>query len=326
MTSLRVYKDQQKYREWVKEKPEISLFMKDWWLDAVCEGAEWSAVLVEHPEFGVIGALPYQLKSYFGKKVILPPLLCPYLGPWLYDDEDEKRSPIKEKFRYWHIMDLLSGGLPPVSIFVGQWLPKHQDWLPFHWKGYRQTTRYTFILEDLSNAERCFEQFKGNIRTNVRKASETLHVTKENDIASFYRVHQQSFHRQQKQSPISLDLLTRVFESGREAAEASIWLAKDGSGQVYAGVLTVTDQKKVYILVSGVDTSMGNVGALNLCYWKIIEAYEGSGKQLDFEGSMLEKVAPVFLSFGSTMQPYQRVYRFANKGYELISLLLNKVK
>jgi len=325
MAALQVYSDQQKYRAWVSERPQVSLFMHDWWLDAVCNDAEWSAVMVEHPEFGVVATLPYQMKKYYGQSVILPPLLCPYLGPWLYED-GEDRTYIKEKFRYWQLMDELASGLPPVAIYVGQWLPEHQDWLPFHWKGFRQTTRYTFVIEDLSSAAQCFDQFKGNIRTNIRKASSTLFVTQEDDLDAFFHVHQQSFARKQQQSPIPKSLLQGVYKAAKEQANATIWLAKDDKQQVFAGVLTVSDQSKVYILVSGVDASLGNIGALNLCYWKIIEAYAGSGKQLDFEGSMLETVAPVFLSFGGKMIPYQRVYRFANKGYEWISLLFNKVK
>lgn len=325
MTDLHILTDQNRYRDWCKNVPDLPIFMQDWWLDEVCQEGSWSAVLIEDKNGAIKAALPFQLKKYYGQTVVLPPILTPYLGPWIAVEEDDNRSYLKEKSIYWKLMDLVAEGLPSTAIFAGQWLPEVQDWLPFKWRGFQQTTRYTFILEDISDSQACFEAFKGSTRTNIRKAEAQLRVIQTEDADLFYQVHQKSFIRQGTESPLSQTVLTKLYQAAGARGQAEIRLAIDEKEQVHAGVLTVHDAHKVYVLISGVDADLGNKGALHLLYWEVIKHYSGRVPQLDFEGSMLPNVAPVFLSFGTRQVPYLRIFKFRNKWVEIVARLLNKV-
>lgn len=325
MTDLHILTDHNRYRAWCKSVPDLPIFMQDWWLDEVCRDSSWSAVMVEDKKGVIKAALPFQLNKYYGQTVVLPPILTPYLGPWIAVEEDDNRSYLKEKSIYWRLMDLLVEGLPSAAIFAGQWLPEVQDWLPFKWRGFHQTTRYSFVLDDISDPQACFDAFKGSTRTNIRKAKSQLQVLRTDNVDLFYQVHQKSFDRQGTESPLTQKLLSNLYETASSRGQAEIRLAMDEEDQVHAGVLTVHDAQKVYVLISGVDADLGNKGGLHLLYWEVIKQYSGRVPQLDFEGSMLPTVAPVFLSFGTRQVPYLRVFRFRNKWIEIAARMFNKV-
>src|SRR5690606_37348753 len=50
------------------------------------------------------------------------------------------------------------------------------NWLPLFWKGYNQTTAYTYIIEDLKDHSKIFSEFKENVRREIRKAEKTITI------------------------------------------------------------------------------------------------------------------------------------------------------
>lgn len=312
------------YSEWANSQGDLPLYMNTWWLDIVSGEGDWSAVLVSSSNGQVVGALPYTTKKRYGLSVIIPPMMTAYSGPWIFLKKDSRRTYIKAKHRYWEILDRIIQGLPTSAIQIIQTSPDIDDWLPFHWKGFRQTTRYTFLLEDISDPEACYEGFKGNIRTNIRKAESKLKVIKSNDVNALYDIHNQSFISQGSTSPIPRQLLIDLYNAAASRGQANIHLAIDQNQTVYAGTMTFKDCEKAYILISGVDRSKGNIGALNLLYWHVIQYYSKDIKVIDFEGSMLEGVAPVFLAFGAKMYPYHRLIRYKNKAIEIAAVMTGK--
>ena len=316
--------DKAKYRSWASEQAGLPLYMSDWWLDIVSHGAEWSAVIVQSDDGTVTGALPFVLKKYYGMSVILPPLMTAYSGPWIGLPEDDRRTYIKTKMQRWEIQTALVSALPHAALSIIQTSTDIDDSLPFTWQGYRQSIRYTFLIEDISDPQKCFEQFKGNIRTNIRKAERQLKVISSTDPDKLYDIHNKSFAHQEGHSPIPRSFLKKLYHAAAERQSASIHLAVDDRESVYAGVMVFSDEEKVYVLISGVDRSLGNVGALNLLYWHVIQIYAGRVQTLDFEGSMLEGVAPVFLSFGAKIHPYFRLIKYKNKLIETVATLSGK--
>src|SRR5438552_2097817 len=44
------------------------------------------------------------------------------------------------------------------------------DWLPFCWRGFTQTTRYTYVLQDISNPATLWNNLRSNCRRDLRLA------------------------------------------------------------------------------------------------------------------------------------------------------------
>src|SRR5689334_24058521 len=40
------------------------------------------------------------------------------------------------------------------KLFFQAFHPSSSNWLPFYWSGFRQTTRYTYVIEDLTDLNR----------------------------------------------------------------------------------------------------------------------------------------------------------------------------
>ena len=47
------------------------------------------------------------------------------------------------------------------------------DWLPFYWEGYRQTTRYTYMLKDIRNTKSNIGKYEFQYPTEHHKSRET---------------------------------------------------------------------------------------------------------------------------------------------------------
>ncbi len=315
MNQFKTINSQSAYREWSSQVAELPIFQRSWWMDAVCEAENWTAVLVYDSTEEVRAAIALPIGSKWGLKTRIQALMTPFSGPYFSLPPSNERTEIKAKTLYWEIMEQLISALPVVQIEAFHLNPEMEDWLPFHWKGYRQTTKYTFRMK-MGDANKIFEQFRGNIRTHIRKAEQILKVEVSNDIESLHKVHVASFDRKNNKTPISLDYLKGIYNSCRQNSATQSWVAKDAAGKIVAGIMCVHDADTAYILVSGTDIRQGAHGAIQLLYWEAIQYYSQRVKVLDFEGSMLPGVAPLFLGFGGVMTQYSRVFKCSNRWLE----------
>lgn len=63
------------------------------------------------------------------------------------------------------------------------------NWLPFYWKGFRQTTRYTYVIEDISDIENVFKNFDYSKKKNINKARKTVRIKYDLSAQEFYEHH-----------------------------------------------------------------------------------------------------------------------------------------
>ena len=86
--------------------------------------------------------------------------------------------------------------LPKFSYFSQACSSDLTNWLPFYWKGFKQNTLYTYVLDDLSNLEVVWNGFSGSVRTDIRKAKKNHVVIREDaDINEFYSLYQSTYKR-----------------------------------------------------------------------------------------------------------------------------------
>jgi len=97
--------------------------------------------------------------------------------------------------------------LPPLDAFAQSFHHSFINWLPFYWKGVRQTTNYTYILEDLTDLEKIWSGFQENIRTDIRKAQKTVTTKVDLDIHNLVDIQIKTFSRQNLLLPFSKEFI-----------------------------------------------------------------------------------------------------------------------
>lgn len=292
-----------KYRSLCKIEDTIPIFSQDWWLDAVAGKDNWDVVLVENGN-AIVGALPYVFKRKLGRTVITMPTLTQTLGPWLKYPKNQK---YERKLSYEKkIISELISGLPDFSICKFNCNNKLDNWLPFYWKGFTQTTRYTYRLNDISDSEKLWNDFAGNIRKEIKKAEgrNNIAVDSEGSIEEFIAINEKTFLRQGLKPPYSKSFILNFDKECSDRESRKIFFARDENKIIHAAIYIVWYNGTAYYLMGGGDPDLRNSGATSLAMWEAIKFSKTVAKCFDFEGSMIEPIENFFKAFGAVQTPY----------------------
>ncbi|MEQ1747142.1 MAG: GNAT family N-acetyltransferase [Saprospiraceae bacterium] len=290
------------YRRVCETAPDLPLFMHDWYLDAVCGEGNWDAVFARKGE-RTVGVLPFFLKKKLWWRYVAMPPLCRMMGPYLLP---EYRAPRKEM----PLLQELVSQLPRLAAFEQDFNYTAQNWLPFHWRGYAQTTRYSYTLP-LTDLKTLRANLAPDYRNNkLPKAAAKLHVRTGDDLDLFFQIHNRSYQRQGLDAPVPFDLLQRLDRALAAHQAREIFFAKDPkTGVVHSVAYLAWDRHSAYYLLAGDDPALRRSGAGILVAWEAIRhAKETLGlKTFDFAGSMIEPIERVRRQFGAEPKPYFRV-------------------
>lgn len=309
--------NKEKYRIVCETNREIPIFSRPFWLDAVSEDGEWDVVLAERNQ-EVVATMPYYMKKKALFRYITMPVLTPRLGPWIQYPQDQKYTN-KIAFEK-EILTELAEKLPPFDYFIQSFNYNIDNWLPFHWRNYEQTTRYTYVIDNLSDLDEVYGNFRSNIRQNIRKAEKLVRVDQDDDIEKFYEINRRTFQRQQLTMPYSLQMLKRLDQACAERQCRKMWFAVDRDGNIHCSLYLVWDEHSAYYLMGGGDPVLRNSGAMSLLMWEAIRYAPGVTRRFDFEGSMLEPVERFIRAFGAVQKPYMCVTKTNSKVYRAMKL------
>lgn len=303
--------NKEKYRTHCHNESSIPIFSKDWWLDAVCGEENWDVCIFEQND-QIVASMPYVIKKRYVFDFCTQPLLTQTLGPWI--------KPIPGKYakslgKYKDLIEGLISQLPQFDHFEQKWHHSLDNWLPFYWAGFQQTTRYTYILEDLSDLDKIWEGLQGNIRTDIRKAKDKFGVTvsDEYSINDFLKLNKMTFDRNNKKLPYSESFIEKLEKATSNKNCSKTLIAYDEDGKLHAGAFLVWDDNTTYYLMGGGDPVLRNSGATSLCLWEAIKLASTVSKSFDFEGSMLEPVERFFRGFGAKQTPYFAISKTNSK-------------
>lgn len=297
--------NKQGYRKLSSEQPSIPIFSRDWWLDAVCGEDGWDVVTVEKGG-EIIAAMPYAMKSRFGLRVLGQPLLTQKLGPWFLPTAKDDRQRIENEME---VMGELIDGLPDFDHFNQNWHYRYNNWLPFYWRGFSQTTRYTYVLTDIQDTEKCWKTFHGSARRTCKKATERykLEVRDDFPLDTLLSLNAMTFARQGLPVPFPDELMHRIDAACTARGCRKLLVAVDPEGRCHAADYLVWDENSAYGIVNGSDPALRSSGAVSLCIWEGIKHAARVTKSFDFTGSMIEPVEGFFRSFGATQVAYFNV-------------------
>ena len=296
-----------KYRQLAEQPDQLPLFLQPWWLDATCGDGGWDAVVVEKGG-EVTAGLPFLLKKRFGIRAMGQPPLTQFLGPWVRRTEGKGANHLEQQKKMMYCLD---EQLPAYDIYSQSWSPTVTNWLPFYWRGYRQTTRYTYILNDLTNLETVWRGMASKIRTDIRKAENrnAIQLKDEPSIEDFLDLNELTFRRQGLAVPYSRALVRAIDKSSKSRSQSKIFMAVDPEGRQHAAIYVVWDNETAYYLMGGGDPGLRSSGATSFCIWEAIKFASSFLKRFDFEGSMMEPVERFVRAFGGEQTPYFHIRR-----------------
>lgn len=306
------------YRELCRKETDIPLFSQDWWLDAVCGEKNWDVAILENNN-EIIASFPYFLKKQFVFKGIQLPPFTPQLGPWIKYPENQKY--IDRLYFEEEIINKLIEKLPKFDYLTISINPSFTNWLPFYWQGFQQTTKYTYVIDDITNIETIVSDFSYAKKKNIKKASKEVEVKFDLSSQDFYDNHKRSLAQIGKKINYPYTILKNIYdEAYRNNAGKTIY-AIDEKRNIHSALFIVWDKNSAYNLISTIDMDYKNSGATSLLIKEMINFLSDKTKKFDFEGSMIKNVENSFKQFGTQQLQYFKIMKFNSIPLKIIKAL-----
>lgn len=299
----------EEYRELCQQELSIPLFSRDWWLDIVCGTDDWD-VLLYKKNGRIEAAMPLYLPWH---GVVSMPVYTQTMGPWIAPESEDTKY-IHRLSRRQEILQSFVGQLKGYTHFFQNFSYPITDWLPFYWDGYKQTTRYTYILDNIKlltdTPDSVWENMSQSIRRNIRKAQKQgIEIRSAIPIPDFLEVQRQTFQRQGLR-PVKTHILEKLIRESLRRNQGRLWGAYDSYGNLHAAIFVVIQDSSAYYLAGGGNPRFRSSGAHSLALWQAIQDAAIYTDRFDFEGSMLPGVERFFREFGAKQMPYFAI----NKG------------
>lgn len=291
------------------DRVDVPVFLQPWWLDSAAGPDHWRALTGRLPgSQDIAGIMPVCLRRKLGITYIGMPPATPFLGPWL--DYPEGLKPQRRYHFERSVLDELIRQMPPVPYLRYKCHYALQDGLPFHWAGYRNTLRYTYLL-DIRDLAEVQAQMSPNIRRDIRQAERALVLADDQPAERFYETMILSFTRQQLPAPFSLAWFLEMDHALSRHGAGKKLFALDQQGRIHSVAYLIWDQHSAYFWLAGDDPQLRQSGSgIWLCWQTIVYARQRGLATFDFAGSMAKNIAIVRQRFGARQQGYYQFERF----------------
>lgn len=302
-----------KYRLLCENEPTIPIFSRDWYLDATC-GDAWEVCLIE-ADGQIVASMPYLVKkNKLGLKVISRPQFTQTLGPWTrYDNTSEFKKISQEMVHF----DELINQLPKFAYFEQNWHFSKTNWLPFFWRGFSQTTRYTYQIKDISFPEKCYEQFNYAKKKQIKKAEKNLKIRVDLSGSEFYDNLKLTYGKRNLDLFFNRASFLRLYDAVILHDQGTIITVTDENDTIHASLFLIYDEMSTYNLISSIDPDHKSSGASTYVVWEAIKYMSNKTKIFDFEGSMEKGIENSFRQFGTTQVPYFSISKKISKAKQL---------
>ena len=299
------------YREFCKKNSAIPVFHEPWWLDAVSGIEGWDVALVRSGE-KIVASLPYARKKKLLFNLSVQPPLTQTLGPlFQHFNSGSSYSRILKNEKSYTLS--LIDQLPKFDYFSQNFLPGISNWLPWYWKGYSQTTGYTYQIENLGDLEAVWSGFDDKTRNEIRKAERNnITVEDSEDIDCFLALLRMTYERQGMLRLVNDGLVMKVNNACNANGARKIFIARGEDGKPHAGIFIVWNAHSAYYLMGGGNPALRKSGATSLALWSAIKFASSVTNKFDFEGSMVESIESFFRGFGGRQIPILKVSKFGS--------------
>ena len=291
-----------------ENKGSVPIYFHPEWLNAVC-GDDWMALTYKNKAGKVEAIMPLPFKKILNKIIFKMPKQTQFLGIWFAVNNNLVH---KNYSKQQEIIDYFISVIPKFLLFKIRFSPDFVNAQPFIWKGFKQTNQYSYFLKNIKEHDLLFKSFKGNIRTDIRKAEKIISIEETDDIKTFYEINSLSFKRQNMDIKYSFDLVEKIDTYLKSINRRKILFAKDKDGNIHAVLYLLIDNNAAYYLWGGANPDLRSSNAQNYLLWEAIKLASKEVDVFDFEGSMIKNVALVYRKFNASILPYSRISKTNN--------------
>lgn len=247
------------------------------------------------------------------------PKLTQTMGPWLsFPTGINYTSRLNRELQ---LLSELIEKIPYFSDFRQNFHYSIQNWLPFYWNGYRQTTKYTYAIDDLIDLEKVYSNLRTNIKRNIKKAEKVVKIESGIQLEELHKIISMTFKRQNSTPKYSLEIIQKIGAVCQDNNCGKSFYAIDESDDIHAALYLIWDSSSAYYLMGGGNPLKRNSGAGSLLMWEAIKFAARVTQKFDFEGSMIESIEKYFRSFGAIQKPYFCIYKTNSKMLKTLNFI-----
>ncbi len=277
-----------------------SLYAAPWWLNATCGTGKWNVVPLKNKEGNITSVVPYFKTSIRGLSALVTPPLTQWLPVIMINDAVGLSLP-----------DFLKS-LPGCSILDITIKPEEIPILPN--AAYRVNYKYSYIIPYHDTRDLYKLKYNEGLRRNLKEATANYSIAISDDIGTFLKLCQSSFHHRKMKPPSWLDhIVPGIAESLKKYRSGVINMAFH-QGVAIAGILIGWDTDTTYYLTGGRSADEQGASAHALLLDHAISEAQQRGHKFDFEGSMHPGIANFFQSFGAVPEGYWQIRKFKGIG------------
>lgn len=300
--------NKERYKIVCEKENTIPLFSQYWWMNTVCKDEEWDVFLIGEGN-DIIAAMPYYLSQVEGIKKITKPKLTQNNGIWIKYSQTQKigsKLNLNEK-----IINEVCDYIESLNLdrYEQQYHYNFVNWLPFFWRGYKEITRYTYIIEDTTSIEKIRENYSSKVRNKIKNIKKFLRVEETEDTELFYYINKLTFDRQEKEIPYTYEFFRNLYLNCKLKNCCKLLIVYDEENRAHSVAMIVWDCDSVYYLLNGTDPELKKYEGNALLIDRSIEIASELGKKFDFEGSVIKNIEQSFRKYGGTPKPYFRIYK-----------------
>lgn len=303
-----------------KAGTDVPIFFQPWYLDIVCVRGTWNVVLYEEGDGLIVGFWVYFLIEKYGQKGIVMPPLTPYSGIWILPLSSIKKETQTKKIKTL-IENLIKQIPEDVTLYTQSFPTQFTNALPFYWKKYTPTIRYTFVIEDLKSWTQ--KDMATNVRNKIQKASKSLTVEISQDRETLYDLVADIMEAKNIKLSLTRDMFYDLDNAVLQHRDRRILVVKDSTGHIHAATYILIDGDTAYMMLVGSDRNTRFNGAVPMAIYHSIIEVQGVVKHYDFEGSMLEALFDLFAGFGGELRPFLRIFKAKNMLWDILYRIKN---
>lgn len=283
--------------------PQCSPFSRSWWLEAVGGTVK---ILGYFKDGNLLGGIPLYSEKRFGVTLYTMPRLTQTLGPILAP------ASAKQVTASWQEMETLTAlakHLAKYPIFFQACHPSLQNWSPFYWNGFKQTSRATQIV-DLSAPDKIWDGMSKTARRHIRRAERMGVTVRPCSPDELWQAEEKTFARQHRKVTHSAEYLRELYHSAKNNNAGESFAAVDAQDRIHAAYFVIWDRKRTLGVAAGGDPELRASGAMSLLVWHCIRFAAERTEVFDFGGSVLQPVELFQRSFGAVQVPYIWIMKF----------------
>lgn len=288
--------EKETYRQWAATQTDLPIFYQPWWLDAVCAGKDWDAMIVYDKRKNIIAAMPYLIRKRLCFRFILMPQETQLGGVWLAPKADARlvASTIAERIRdmrlnYYYQHYPLGSPIPN--------LLRRENFLV--------RERVTYRIEDTSDMDTIFRHLNKNKRRQLQHAERAgLTIDLTLTAEEFYRHHRRCLESMDKTISYTREFLLVLERKTHRLGQSQIIAIRTANGALAGAVYLVWDSRSMYYLIPFFDPKYKDLGTGAMLVIESIRLAQQKGLIFDFEGSMVPGIAAHYHQFGSDPSVY----------------------